>query len=97
MNILHIFWYSRTNLCKNRFFKKSYDKQSLKVPVNVVRVILEIKNDISRIKHSLEILAIRSPGLEQAKKSCWEYTVSPVPYDPDWVTDKIAQPLFFVW
>ncbi len=58
------------NLIIETFFLETItEKLSLMVPVNVARIIIEMKNDISRIKHALELLAIRSPGLDETHQS----------------------------
>ncbi|XP_032778062.2 uncharacterized protein LOC116916859 isoform X2 [Daphnia magna] len=56
-------------LTEEEIIKTITEKQSLMVPVNVARIIIEMKNDISRIKHALELLAIRSPGLDETHQS----------------------------
>ncbi|KZS20661.1 Uncharacterized protein APZ42_012602 [Daphnia magna] len=58
-----------TELTEEEIIKTITEKQSLMVPVNVARIIIEMKNDISRIKHALELLAIRSPGLDETHQS----------------------------
>ncbi|KAK4017504.1 hypothetical protein OUZ56_032917 [Daphnia magna] len=56
-------------LTEEEIIKTITEKLSLMVPVNVARIIIETKNDISRIKHALELLAIRSPGLDETHQS----------------------------
>ncbi|KZS10449.1 Uncharacterized protein APZ42_025096 [Daphnia magna] len=56
-------------LTEEEIIKTITEKLSLMVPVNVAQIIIEMKNDISRIKHALELLAIQSPGLDETHQS----------------------------